>query len=212
MRALVRAGRSAGWSGVSGGQRPQRRPLGVARRPAPAPAPAPAPGLQPQPTAPPGACQVIDAETGSLQNVITFPPAGAFVVDSRLAVATPSRCTFQFTAATLRLPGDRALPLPPFGQGWFESVWVDERVRVARDSRWVGTGPGSRRRRPQPRLALRACALWGHTLCCGAPGVGGAPWCCTTPRRASVGAGHFDTFDSHSPARSRSTAGATPSS
>ena len=80
-------------------------------------------------------CQVIDVDQGSLQNVITFPPEGHFIVDSGLAVAGPQRCTFRFRAATLRLPGGTSLGLPPFGQGWFDTVYVDEDVRVARDSR-----------------------------------------------------------------------------
>jgi hypothetical protein len=61
--------------------------------------------------------QVIDVEGGWLQNVITFPPEGAFIVDSGIQVEGPQRTAFKFRAATLQLPG-RALRLPPFGQGW----------------------------------------------------------------------------------------------
>lgn len=90
-------------------------------------------GPQPHPIYRPR--QVIDVDQGSLQNVITFPPEGRFVVDSGLAVAGPQRCTFRFRAATLRLPGGKSLGLPPFGQGWFNTVYADGDVRVARDSR-----------------------------------------------------------------------------
>lgn len=62
--------------------------------------------------------QVIDVEGGCLQNVITFPPEGAFIVNSSISIAGPQRTEFQFNAATLKLPGGRALPLPPFGKGW----------------------------------------------------------------------------------------------
>ncbi|KXZ51695.1 hypothetical protein GPECTOR_11g145 [Gonium pectorale] len=55
---------------------------------------------------------------GFLQNVITFPPEGAFIVDSSLAVAGGQRMDFSFTAAKLKLPGGKALGLPPFGKGW----------------------------------------------------------------------------------------------
>ena len=79
--------------------------------------------------------QVIDVDQGSLQNVITFPPEGSFVVDSELSVEGPQRCSFKFQAADLKLPGGKRLSLPPFGQGWFDTVFSDGRIRVARDSR-----------------------------------------------------------------------------
>jgi hypothetical protein len=50
--------------------------------------------------------------------VITFPPEGAFIVDSSIAAAGPQRTDFQFTSATLQLPKGRSLKLPPFGKGW----------------------------------------------------------------------------------------------
>lgn len=115
--------------------------------------------------------QVIDAAGGSLQNVIEFPPKGAFIVDSKIEVEGPQRCGFQqagcpngreveiaaldggsvglcvlmlpsspcrvgfrFTAATLKLPS-RSVPLPPFGKGWFDTIYVDDRIRIAEDSR-----------------------------------------------------------------------------
>lgn len=74
-------------------------------------------------------------EAGTLQNVITFPPEGAFVVDSSISVAGPQRTSFAFTGATLQLPAGRRLSLPPFGSGWFDSVYADGDIRVARDSR-----------------------------------------------------------------------------
>ncbi|KAL4859226.1 Acyl-coenzyme A oxidase [Chlorella vulgaris] len=79
--------------------------------------------------------QVIDVESASLQNVITFPPEGAFVVNSSIEVVGPQRTSFQFTSATLQLPKDRKLQLPPFGAGWFDTVYMDDEIRVAQDSR-----------------------------------------------------------------------------
>ena len=61
--------------------------------------------------------QVIDVAAGSLNNVITFPPDGAFIVDSTLDVGSDQRLNFKFTAAKLKLP-NRTISLPPFGQGW----------------------------------------------------------------------------------------------
>jgi hypothetical protein len=43
--------------------------------------------------------------------------------------------TPRFTSAKLRLPEGRALKLPPFGKGWFEQVYIDDEVRVAKDIR-----------------------------------------------------------------------------
>ncbi|GLC41136.1 hypothetical protein PLESTB_001795200 [Pleodorina starrii] len=73
--------------------------------------------------------------SGFLQNVITFPPEGAFIVDSSLAVAGRQRVEFGFTAAKLKLPGGRALGLPPFGKGWFDNLYLDGELRVSYDSR-----------------------------------------------------------------------------
>lgn len=61
--------------------------------------------------------QVIDVENGLLNNVITFPPDGAFIVDSSLDVAGDQRTTFKFRGAQLKL-SKRSISLPPFGQGW----------------------------------------------------------------------------------------------
>lgn len=103
--------------------------------------------------------------------MITFPPEGAFIVDSSVAVEGDQRIGFKFTSAKLKLPG-RDVKLPPFGQvrgrplrpacaqhtharahsggtishctrrnpsprpqGWFDTVYIDDRIRVAQDSR-----------------------------------------------------------------------------
>ncbi|KAG2425817.1 hypothetical protein HXX76_013442 [Chlamydomonas incerta] len=79
--------------------------------------------------------QVIDIGGGYLQNVITFPPEGSFIVDSSLAAEGPQRVAFSFNAATLKLPGGRKLGLPPFGKGWFDNLYLDEDLRVSYDSR-----------------------------------------------------------------------------
>jgi hypothetical protein len=63
--------------------------------------------------------QVIDLENSKLGNVITFPPDGAFIVDSSLSREGNQRLNFKFTAAKLKLPA-RTISLPPYGQGWWE--------------------------------------------------------------------------------------------
>ncbi|KAG2447547.1 hypothetical protein HYH02_007471 [Chlamydomonas schloesseri] len=79
--------------------------------------------------------QVIDVAGGYLQNVITFPPEGSFIVDSSLAVEGPQRVAFSFNAAGLKLPAGRKLGLPPFGKGWFDNLYLDDELRVSYDSR-----------------------------------------------------------------------------
>lgn len=81
--------------------------------------------------------QVIDTEQGSLQNVITFIPGdGAFIVDSNLEwVGENARTNFKFTSATLKLSETQQIKLPPFGSGWFESIYVDSKYRLSRDIR-----------------------------------------------------------------------------
>ncbi|KAK2974638.1 hypothetical protein RJ640_020520 [Escallonia rubra] len=78
--------------------------------------------------------QVIDVENRALNNVITFPPDGVFFVRSNIEIASQQRVNFRFTSAVLR-GKDWELPLPPFGQGWFESVYLDEEIRVVKDIR-----------------------------------------------------------------------------
>ncbi|XP_059651605.1 probable plastid-lipid-associated protein 11, chloroplastic [Cornus florida] len=78
--------------------------------------------------------QVIDVEERRLNNVITFPPHGVFFVRSSIEIASSQRVNFRFTSAVLR--GENwEIPLPPFGQGWFESVYIDNDIRVAKDIR-----------------------------------------------------------------------------
>lgn len=78
--------------------------------------------------------QVIDVQRGTLNNVITFPPSGSFVVDSTIEVVSKQRVNFRFIGAALFVNG-RRIAVPPFGKGWFESVYLDDSIRVAKDIR-----------------------------------------------------------------------------
>lgn len=78
--------------------------------------------------------QVIDVKSQRLQNVITFPPSGAFIVDSSIAVEGPQRVTFKFTSAKLKT-ASKDWGVPPFGQGWFDTIYCDDSLRVAQDIR-----------------------------------------------------------------------------
>lgn len=79
--------------------------------------------------------QVVDMQRSFLQNVITFPPDGAFIVDSSVEVAGPQRVNFRFNAAKLFLPDNKDIGLPPFGAGWFENIYLDQDLRISIDSR-----------------------------------------------------------------------------
>jgi hypothetical protein len=79
--------------------------------------------------------QVIDTQRRKLQNVITFPPSGMFLVESSIDPEPGSqRTNFQFIGASLTV-NLRKFKVPPFGKGWFDSVYMDERIRCARDIR-----------------------------------------------------------------------------
>ncbi|KAK7256504.1 hypothetical protein RIF29_29955 [Crotalaria pallida] len=78
--------------------------------------------------------QVIDVRNRTLNNVITFPPDGVFFVRSGIEIASPQRVNFRFTSAVLR-GKNWEIPLPPFGQGWFETVYLDDDLRLAKDIR-----------------------------------------------------------------------------
>ncbi|XP_010540236.1 PREDICTED: probable plastid-lipid-associated protein 11 [Tarenaya hassleriana] len=78
--------------------------------------------------------QVIDVEKRTLNNVITFPPDGVFFVRSDIEIASEQRVNFRFTSAVLR-GRDWEIPLPPFGQGWFDTVYIDDDIRVVKDTR-----------------------------------------------------------------------------
>mmetsp|Transcript_13168 Transcript_13168/g.33262 ORF Transcript_13168/g.33262 Transcript_13168/m.33262 type:complete len:232 (+) Transcript_13168:138-833(+) len=80
--------------------------------------------------------QIIDLDVGKLQNLISFDNGAAFVVNSTLDLSEESgRSSFTFTDAQLCLPSKKTFGLPPFGQGWFDTVYVDDRFRLAMDSR-----------------------------------------------------------------------------
>lgn len=77
--------------------------------------------------------QVIDVEADSLSNNIDFE-GGGFEVDSTCRPSDGIRVDFQFRAAKIRFDSF-TLPLPPVGQGWFDCVFLDDELRIVRDSR-----------------------------------------------------------------------------
>eukprot|EP00963_Diacronema_lutheri_P011452 scaffold1401_cov330-Pavlova_lutheri.AAC.40 len=80
------------------------------------------------------AYQVIDVQESTLQNIIEFPPDGAFTVDSVISITSPTRVDFRFEGARIQTKFG-SIPLPPFGKGWFENIYVDDTIRLSLDSR-----------------------------------------------------------------------------
>ncbi|CAL1128059.1 unnamed protein product [Cladocopium goreaui] len=88
--------------------------------------------------------QKVDVEQGTLGNSIAFTDGKRFDVAGKIDTKARSgandeapyglRSDFAFTGASLKVP-PLQLPLPPFGAGWFVSTYLDENLRVNRDSR-----------------------------------------------------------------------------
>ncbi|GKA55313.1 probable plastid-lipid-associated protein 11 isoform X1 [Tanacetum coccineum] len=51
-----------------------------------------------------------------------------------LRLLRSKRLYYRFTSAVLR-GKDWEFPLPPFGKGWFDSVYLDNDIRIAKDIR-----------------------------------------------------------------------------
>mgnify|MGYP003686071025 CR=1 FL=1 len=81
-----------------------------------------------------GIFQDISLRTGRLEQLVLFE--GGFLRVGSTAAAQPGseRVDFRFDSCAARWRGIE-LALPPKGDGWFETVYADERVRVSRDVR-----------------------------------------------------------------------------
>ena len=85
------------------------------------------------------AYQTIDGDARRLRNEVIFQSGDTeivFTVDAAIETgASEKRVHFKFTSASIRFGDALRVPIPPFGEGWFENVYVDEDMRVSRDSR-----------------------------------------------------------------------------
>lgn len=79
--------------------------------------------------------QTIDGSV--LQNLIPFKAGGSFGVSGRLSIPDPDgiRTDFEFESATLDLGKWGSFTLPPVGKGWFDTVYIDDELRVDLNSR-----------------------------------------------------------------------------
>jgi len=82
-----------------------------------------------------GVFQDLNLDAGRLENLVEFSE-GHLRVGSTAAWDDESerRVNFKFGSCEARWK-DLAVPLPPVGEGWFDTVYCDESVRVARDVR-----------------------------------------------------------------------------
>ncbi|OUS45526.1 plastid lipid-associated protein/fibrillin conserved domain-containing protein [Ostreococcus tauri] len=82
------------------------------------------------------AFQTLDVKGKTLKNEVVFNDGDAvFTVDAKIEAVSDTRMDFSFTGASLAFRGGLTIPIPPFGSGWFENVYVDDTTRVSRDSR-----------------------------------------------------------------------------
>ena len=84
--------------------------------------------------------QTIDLKTSTLANYILFGEQegqeAAFSVLASCAASSAARCDFEFTQAAFTPSAKTdAFRFAPFGKGWFDTVYLDEMLRVSRDSR-----------------------------------------------------------------------------
>ncbi|CAM9502567.1 unnamed protein product [Ascophyllum nodosum] len=90
-------------------------------------------GLPGQPSGP--VKQEIDVDAKTLSNIMVFGKDSLFEVASTInPEESGPRVNFEFKACKFKYGGIQ-VPLPPVGKGWFESVYLDEDLRVTRDIR-----------------------------------------------------------------------------
>ena len=72
----------------------------------------------------------------NMRNLIVFKNGGNFSVDVELGVddVNPLRTNIKFVSAALQLNGFN-VKLPPVGKGWFDTLYLDENLRVQTNSR-----------------------------------------------------------------------------
>lgn len=70
----------------------------------------------------------------SLRNSVFFERDGSFEVQGSISRTGP-RTNFKFREVRLRLPPLLDLPLPPVGQGWFDTVYASRELRISFDVR-----------------------------------------------------------------------------
>jgi hypothetical protein len=81
--------------------------------------------------------QTIDIKNKKIFNVIDFEQNRKFEVvgDLTFEPTNRQRVNFKFSRAELSFSSETRIPIPPFGQGWFDNLYVNERYRISTDIR-----------------------------------------------------------------------------
>ena len=77
-------------------------------------------------------------DNGVLNNNIPLPGKSYFCVTGSLTIPDEDgvRTNFEFTSAKLSLWDDKLVwTLPPVGKGWFDTVYLDDELRIDLNSR-----------------------------------------------------------------------------
>ena len=77
--------------------------------------------------------QLVDGAV--LENMIPFQKGGYLGVKGNLSTDGGIRTSFAFTEATLDLGRWGSFKIPPVGSGWFDTVYLDDELRVDTNSR-----------------------------------------------------------------------------
>ena len=72
-----------------------------------------------------------------MQNTIPFVNGGSLGVQGTIQPdpTNPLRTNFEFESATLDLAKWGSYNLPPIGKGWFDTIYLDDELRVDENSR-----------------------------------------------------------------------------
>lgn len=81
--------------------------------------------------------QIIIIDGTILENCIPFQKGGFFGVKGALSIPDPAgtRTDFVFSEATLDVGKWGVYRFPPVGKGWFETIYLDDDLRVDVNSR-----------------------------------------------------------------------------
>ena len=81
--------------------------------------------------------QSIDFDNSLINNLIVFDKGREFSVCGNINTGKdqPARTNFKFASASLKLSDNFKLNVPPVGEGWFDTLYVDSSYRISYDVR-----------------------------------------------------------------------------
>lgn len=84
-----------------------------------------------------GICQSIDFNNNLINNLIEFDKGREFSVLGNIDMeeSKPSRTNFKFASASLKFSDKFRFNVPPVGEGWFDTLYIDSIYRISYDVR-----------------------------------------------------------------------------